>query len=162
MLVLSRAQVEPLLDLDRVRDAVGAALSDLSAGRASMPDRVAASVEEEDAFLGAMPAYLPSSEALTAKLVSVFPHNRDRPTHQAVLVCFDARTGTPIALMDATSITAARTAAGSALSADLLARPDARVLAVLGTGVQARAHLLAVSRVRARPSDASEAPVRPM
>lgn len=148
MLVLSRAEVEPLLDPDRLREVVGAAMADLSAGRASMPNRVAAVVEEREAFLGAMPAYLPSSGALTTKLVSVFPRNLDRPTHQAVLVCFDDRTGTPLALMDATSITAARTAAGSAVSADLLARPDARVLAVLGTGVQARAHLLAMSRVR--------------
>jgi len=148
VLVLSRAEVEPLLAPDRLREAVGEALADLSAGRASMPNRVAASVEELDAFLGAMPAYLPSSGALTTKLVSVFPRNEDRPTHQAVLVCFDARDGRPLALMDATSITAARTAAGSALSAELLARPDARALAVLGTGVQARAHLLAMTRVR--------------
>jgi ornithine cyclodeaminase/alanine dehydrogenase-like protein (mu-crystallin family) len=148
MLVLSAADVESVLDLDRLLDAVAAAMADLSAGRASMPNRVAADVEERQAFLGAMPAYLPSSDALTTKLVSVFPGNRDHPTHQAVIVCFDTRNGTPVALMDATFITAARTAAGSALSTKLLARGDARVLAVLGTGVQATAHLFAVPRVR--------------
>jgi ornithine cyclodeaminase len=149
MLVLSGAEVEPLLDPDLLLEAVSAAMADLSAGRASMPNRVAAAIPDLEAFLGAMPAYLPSSGALTTKLVAVFPRNTDRPTHQAVLVCFEAATGSPVALMDATAITAERTAAGSALAARLLAREDARTLAVLGTGVQADAHVRAVTRVRA-------------
>src|SRR3989442_1830814 len=124
-------------------------MADLSAGRASMPARIAALVPECDGLLAAMPAYLPSAGALTTKLVSLFPRNTDRPTHQAVIVVFDPAHGTPVALMDGEAITAARTAAGSALATDLLARRDARVLAVLGTGVQARAHLRAVPRVRA-------------
>lgn len=148
MLVLNKAEVGSLLDLDELVGAVAKAMADLSAGNASMPNRIAALVPEHDAFLAAMPAYLPSSRTLTTKLVSLFPRNRDRPTHQAVVVCFDPDTGTPIALMDAESITAARTAAGSALSTKLLAREDARVLAILGTGVQARAHARAVVRVR--------------
>jgi ornithine cyclodeaminase len=148
VLVLSRADVERLLDLDRLREAVAGAMADLSAGRASMPARIAATVPERDALLAAMPAYLPSSGALTTKLVSLFPRNTDRPTHQAVIIAFDPRNGTPLALMDGEAITAARTAAGSALATDLLARRDARVLAVIGTGVQARAHLRAVPRVR--------------
>jgi ornithine cyclodeaminase len=148
VLVLSRTDVERLLDLDRLREAVARAMADLSAGRASMPARIAATVAEQGALLAAMPAYLPSSGALTTKLVSLFPRNTDRPTHQAVIVAFDPATGTPAALMDGEAITAARTAAGSALATDLLARPDARVLAVIGTGVQARAHLRAVPRVR--------------
>jgi alanine dehydrogenase len=149
VLVLSRADVERLLDPDRLREAVARAMADLSAGRASMPPRIAANVAERDGLLAAMPAYLPSSKALTTKLVSLFPRNTDRPTHQAVIVVFDPENGTPVALMDGEAITAARTAAGSALSTDLLARRDARVLAVVGTGVQARAHLRAVPRVRA-------------
>src|SRR5437660_1475847 len=124
-------------------------MADLSAGRASMPARIAALVGERDGLLAAMPAYLPSPGALTTKLVSLRPRNTDRPTHQAVIVVFDPAHGTPVALMDGEAITAARTAAGSALATDLLARRDARVLAVLGTGVQARAHLRAVPRVRA-------------
>ena len=123
-------------------------MADLSAGKASMPARIAAIVPERDALLAAMPAYLPSSGALTTKLVSLFPKNTDRPTHQAVIVVFDAEYGTPLALLDGEAITAARTAAASALSTDLLARRDAQVLAVIGTGVQARAHLRAVPRVR--------------
>jgi alanine dehydrogenase len=149
LLVLGRAEVERLLDPDRLRVAVAAAMADVSAGTVSMPNRVAATIPEAGGWLGAMPAYLPSAGALTTKLVSLFPHNRDRPTHQAVLVSFDPATGTPEAVMDATSITAARTAAGSAVATELLARLDARTLAILGTGAQARAHSLAVSRVRA-------------
>lgn len=148
MLVLDKREVESLLDPDALRAAVAAALSDLSAGRASMPTRIAAIVAERDALLAAMPAYLPSAGALTTKLVSLFPRNTDRPTHQAVIVAFDPATGTATALMDGEAITAARTAAGSALATDLLARRDAETLVVIGTGVQARAHLRAVSRVR--------------
>jgi ornithine cyclodeaminase/alanine dehydrogenase-like protein (mu-crystallin family) len=148
VLVLSKRDVESLLDLDALRDAVRAALVDLSAGRASMPTRIAAQVVEREALLAAMPAYLPGAGALTTKLVSLFPRNTDRPTHQAVIVAFDPQTGTPAALMDGEAITAARTAAGSALATDLLAPSGASTLAVLGTGVQARAHLRAVTRVR--------------
>lgn len=149
MLVLNRRETEALLDPDGLRRAVAAAMVDVSSGQASMPPRIAAAVDERDAFLAAMPAYLPSVGGLAAKLVTLFPHNRgDRPTHQAVVLVFDPHDGSPVALVDGTSITAARTAAGSALSVDLLARPDSRVLAILGTGVQARAHARAVTRVR--------------
>jgi len=148
VLFLDKREVESLLDPDALRAAVGAALADLSAGRASMPTRIAALVAEKDALLAAMPAYLPSAGALTTKLVSLFPRNTDRPTHQAVILAFDPLTGSPAALMDGEAITAARTAAGSALATDLLARKDAASLAVLGAGVQARAHLRALPRVR--------------
>ncbi len=147
--MLAKTDVEGLLDTDLLREAVARALGDLSAGRASMPTRIAAQVAERDAILAVMPAYLPGAEALTTKLVSLFPRNVDRPTHQAVIVAFDPATGTPAALIDGESITALRTAAGSALATDLLARKDARTLVVIGTGVQARAHLDAVRRVRA-------------
>jgi ornithine cyclodeaminase/alanine dehydrogenase-like protein (mu-crystallin family) len=148
VLLLTREEVESLIDPDALRAAVAAALADLSAGRASMPTRIAALVPEAEGLLAAMPAYLPSASALTTKLVSLFPRNTDRPTHQAVIVAFDPRTGTPAALMDGEAITAARTAAGSALATELLARKDAKTLVVIGTGVQARAHLRAVPRVR--------------
>jgi ornithine cyclodeaminase len=150
MLILSRAEVRELLDLDALIDALGQAMADLSAGSVSMPERVAALVPEHDGFLAAMPGYLPSREALVSKLVTLFPRNAGTPTptHQAVIVAFDPQTGAPAALLDGTEITAARTAACSALSVRLLAREDASVLAVLGTGVQARFHTRAVVRVR--------------
>ena len=149
MLILSRSDVERLLDPDALREAIARAMADLSAGRVSMPLRIAAIVAERDGLLAAMPAFLPSANALTTKLVSLFPRNTDRPTHQAVIVAFDPDNGSPAALMDGEAITAARTAAGSALATDLLARKEAAVLAVIGTGVQARAHLRALARVRA-------------
>jgi ornithine cyclodeaminase len=149
--VLSRSETESLLDPDELRHVVGRAMVDVSEDRASMPARIAAEVQGVDGLLLAMPGYLPSSDGLAAKLVTLFPENAGTawPTHQAVVIVFDAATGTPAALVDGTSITAARTAAGSALATDLLALPDARVLAVLGTGVQARSHARAVTRVRA-------------
>jgi alanine dehydrogenase len=146
MLVLTRSEVEELLDLDALVDALAAAHAELSAGTVSLAPRVAA-FADEDGLLGAMPAHVPGI-GLGCKLVTLFPHNRDRPTHQAMIALFDPGTGSPVALLDGTYITATRTAAGAALAARLLARPDARVLAVLGTGVQARAHLRAFAPVR--------------
>ena len=136
MLVLSRSEVEELLDLGALLDALAAAHAELSAGKASVVPRVGASAGDVG-ILGAMPAYVPSS-GLGCKLVTLFPGNRDRPTHQALIALFDPATGTPVALMDGTYITAMRTAAAAALATRLLARPDARILAILGTGVQSR------------------------
>jgi alanine dehydrogenase len=147
VIVLTRPQVEELLDLDELVEAVAAALADLSAGAASMPPRIAALVPEQEGLLGAMPAYLPSA-GLAVKLVTLFPRNRDRHTHQAAIMVFDPANGSPLALMDGTYITATRTAAASALATRLLARKDASVLAIIGTGVQARSHARALVRVR--------------
>ena len=145
MLVLTRADVEELLDLDELVGALARAHEELSSGTVSMPPRIAALAA--DGLLGAMPAYLPSA-GLGCKLVSLFPHNTDRPTHQAAIVLFDPSNGSPVVLMDGTYITATRTAAAAALAARLLARPDAKVLAILGTGVQARSHARAFARIR--------------
>src|SRR5258708_19193169 len=133
MLVLTRADVEELLDLDELVGALARAHEELSSGAVSMPPRIAALAA--DGLLGAMPAYLPSA-GLGCKLVSLFPGNVDRPTHQAEIVIFDPANGTPIAVMDGAYITAMRTAAAAALSAPLLAPPHARVLAILGAGAQ--------------------------
>lgn len=146
MIILSRAQVKALLDPDALIDAVAAALVDVSAGRASVPPRIAAFAP--DGLLGAMAAWVPSADTLAAKLVSLFPRNRDLPTHQALIAVFDPRTGTPTAVLDGEEITAQRTAAASALATRLLAREDAQVLAIVGTGVQAASHARYVSRVR--------------
>jgi ornithine cyclodeaminase len=146
VILLSQRDVEELLDLDALVDALADAHRELSEGRASMPPRIAA-FAERNGLLGAMPAYLPSA-GLACKLVSLFPENRDRHTHQALIAVFDETNGTPVALMDGTYITATRTAAGSALATRLLAREDAHVLAILGAGVQARTHADALRRVR--------------
>jgi len=150
MRILSRTDVERLLDLDRLIDALGEAMIELSAGKVSMPARVGASLPEQDAWLGAMPAWVPGRAALAAKLVTVFPGNaaRDLETHQALVAVFDPETGVCEAILDGTYLTAARTAAGSALATRVLALPDAAVLAILGTGVQARMHGKVIPRVR--------------
>jgi alanine dehydrogenase len=143
VLVLSQDDVRSLLDLDELIDALADAFAEVSSGRASVPPRVAAFVPERG-LLAAMPGY--AAGVLETKLVSVFPGHE--PSHQALIAVFDPSTGTPLAVMDGTYITATRTAAASALSTRLLAREDARVLAILGTGVQARSHIDAVTRVR--------------
>ena len=150
MIILNEDQVESLLDLDELVDALASAMVDLSLGRASVPSRIGALVKEHDALLGAMPAYCPSAGVLASKLVTLFPRNAGGPypTHQAVIVVFDPSNGHPVALMDGTYITAARTAAGSALATRLLSRESSRSLAILGTGVQAWAHIRAIPRVR--------------
>jgi ornithine cyclodeaminase len=147
VIILSQAEVRELLDPDELVDALADAHRDLSEGKASMPPRIAAMVQEQDGLLGVMPSYLPSA-GLACKLVTLFPHNEDRETHQAVICVFDPENGTPLALMDGTYVTATRTAAGSALATRLLARGDAHVLALIGTGVQARSHARALRRVR--------------
>jgi ornithine cyclodeaminase/alanine dehydrogenase-like protein (mu-crystallin family) len=146
MLVLTRSQVEELLDLDALLDALAAAHAELSAGRASLPPRVAAFTE--NGLLGAMPGFV-AGGGLGAKLVSLFPRNKPPlPTHQAAIVLFDEESGLVTAVMDGTYITAIRTAAAAALAAKLLARPDAGVLAILGTGVQSRSAQEMFPRVR--------------
>ena len=121
-------------------------MREFSAGRAVVPPRVAARIAPQEAMLAAMPAYLPSKRALTAKLVTQFPHNTDRPSHQALVCCFDPDDGTPLAIMDGEYLTNARTAAGSVLSSRLLAREDAHDVVVIGTGALARAHVTAFTR----------------
>jgi ornithine cyclodeaminase/alanine dehydrogenase-like protein (mu-crystallin family) len=142
--VLGQDEVLRLLDVDLLIPSLERAFVELSAGRASVPPRVAASVPELG-LLAAMPGYVDG--VLAAKLVSVFPGHD--PSHQALIAVFDAETGTPRAVMDGTHITAVRTGASSAVATRALARRDARVLAVLGAGVQGRSHLDAVRRVRA-------------
>jgi ornithine cyclodeaminase len=145
MLVLTRAEVEELLDLDDLVEALARAHAELSAGSVSMPPRIASFAP--DGLLAAMPAYVPSA-GLGAKLVTLFPGNVDRPTHQATIMLFDPETGTPAALLDGTYVTEARTAGAAALAARLLARADAKTLAILGTGAQARSHAAAFARLR--------------
>src|SRR5206468_11912717 len=100
VILLSQQDVQDLLDLDALVDALADAHRELSEGKASMPPRIAA-FAERNGLLGAMPAYLPSA-GLACKLVSLFPENRDRHTHQALIAVFDQTNGTPVALTDGT------------------------------------------------------------
>jgi alanine dehydrogenase len=147
VLVLSEADVTGLLDADELLAALADAFRALSAGRASVPPRVAAHAEA--GLLGAMPVHL-QGVALGAKLVAVFPgnHATGQPSHQGLIAMFDEADGTPLAVMDAARITALRTGAAAAVAAGALARPDAAVLAILGAGVQGHSHLETFPRVR--------------
>ena len=149
-LLLSEADVRAVLSMDDLIAAMETALADFSAGRVTQPLRTVLEVGEHHAFYGVMPAYLPGTPALGTKLVTVFGGNTmlGLPTHLALIVLLDPHTGALRALMDGRYITEARTAAVSAVSVDHLAREDARTLAIVGSGVQARSHLEAISRVR--------------
>jgi len=145
-LLLDAAEVERWLEPDELREVMAQTLMDLSAGRAAAPPRIA--VRAPEGLLAAMPGW--AAGVLGAKLVTVFPGNAARGLegHQALIALFDGATGAPLAVLDGTAITAARTGAVSAAATDALARKEARVLAILGTGVQAEAHGRAVRRVR--------------
>ena len=149
-ILLTEADVKALLTMDDLIPAMGTALAAFSAKQVTQPLRTVLTVGEQHAFYGVMPAYIPGSPALGTKLVTVFGGNpaRGLPTHLATIVLLDPETGALLALMDGRYITESRTAAVSAVSVQHLAREDANVLAILGTGVQARSHLEAIVRVR--------------
>jgi len=140
VIVVSKDDVRELLDLGELRQALSVALIALARGDTSVPARVAASTN--DGLLAAMPGYVPGL-GLAAKLVGVFGGNArlGLPSHQAVIVVFDENTGSPVAVMDGTEVTATRTAMTAAIAAAAVARPDAGVLAILGAGVQGTSHL---------------------
>ena len=148
LLYLSRADVEGLLDVAAMLEALGEALVVFSSGKTSVPARIAARVEGKG-LLGVMPGYVPGV-ALESKLVSVFPENDHHglPSHQGLIALFDEATGTPLALMDGTYITAIRTGGTAAVAARALARDDAAVLAILGAGAQGWSHLQTFPRIR--------------
>jgi alanine dehydrogenase len=148
LLYLSRADVERLLDVDAMLDALGKALVVFSSGVTAVPPRAGARVADRG-ILGVMPGYVPGI-ALEAKLVSVFPanHHHGLPSHQGLIAIFDEDDGAPLAIMDGTYITAIRTGGTAAVAARALAREDAVVLAILGAGVQGGSHLETFPRVR--------------
>ena len=148
LLYLSRADVEQLLDVDAMLEALARALEVYSSGVTSIPPRSAARTGDGN-LLGVMAGYVPGI-ALETKLVSVFPGNdeHDLPSHQGLIALFDEKTGAPLALMDGTYITAIRTGGTAAVAARALAREDASVLAILGAGVQGWSHLETFPRVR--------------
>jgi len=149
MMFLDEERVQALLRWDELVPVMQKALIDFSAGRVVQPVRTVLPVPEQDAFFGIMPAVY--GNVMGTKLVSVFPRNAKRGlhTHLATIHLMRADTGEPLAVMDGRLITASRTAAVSAIATNLLSSEHARVLAILGSGVQARAHLEALKLVRA-------------
>ena len=149
-LLLSEKDVRVVLGMDDLISAMETALYQFSAGGVRQPLRNIVDLGDRHAFYGVMPAYMAQPAALGTKLVSVYHTNAERglPSHLATIVLHDPETGALLAILDGRYITEARTAAVSAASAKHLARKDARVLAVLGSGVQARSHIDALTRVR--------------
>ncbi len=149
-LVISQSEVRRLLPMGRCIELMAEALATLGRGEAENPLRWPMRVPEGRGVLGLMPGSMASPPALGLKIVSIFPHNHGTPydSHQGVVMLFDPEHGFPTAILDASEITAIRTAAVSGLATRLLARDGASDLAILGSGVQARSHLEAMREVR--------------
>jgi ornithine cyclodeaminase/alanine dehydrogenase-like protein (mu-crystallin family) len=146
--LITEDQVRQVLHYERLIPAIEQALIDFSAGKVQQPVRTVMRVPEHNAWFAAMPAVY--NDVMGAKLVSFYPHNAERgiPTHLAMILLLRASTGEPLAAMDARLITEMRTAAVSAVATRRLAPEGANILAILGSGVQARSHIEALRRVR--------------
>ena len=136
-------KVRRLLRIDELIAAMRKVLAEFSAGKWQQPVRGVLS--QNGGFFGVMPA---SGESMGIKMVTFYPANTELPTHMAVIALFDPKTGEPLALMDGRYITEMRTAAVSAVATDALASRDAKVLTLLGAGVQAHAHFEVLPHVR--------------
>jgi len=147
-LFLNEDQVRQHLQMADLIPAMEKALIDFSAGKVTQPVRSVIKVDPPGGFLGLMPGSTP--DGLGLKAVTFYPSNAERgiPTHMATIFLVDPQTGAPLAIMDGRLITEMRTAAVSAAATKLLASPDAKILAILGSGVQARSHLEALQLVR--------------
>jgi ornithine cyclodeaminase/alanine dehydrogenase-like protein (mu-crystallin family) len=143
---LEESTVGRLLSMEEVIPAMERALADFSSGTVVQPVRTMLPVAEHQGFLGLMPAY--TGSALGAKLVAFYPRNTSVPTHHATILLFEPETGEPLVTMDGRLITEVRTAAVSAVATNHLARAAASVLAIIGSGMQARSHLDALRLVR--------------
>jgi ornithine cyclodeaminase len=151
LLVLSHDDVRRLLPMDECIELMEAALSDLARGRAWQPLRFVIRPPEEKTLMGLMPAHRSEPQrAYGLKAICIFPENpaRGLDAHQGGVLLCDGETGQLRALLDASAVTAVRTAAVSAVATRALAREDAKELAILGAGVQARSHLEALPHVR--------------
>ncbi len=149
LLVLSEDQVRAVLTYDDLIPTIRRALMEFSAGRVQQPLRTVMRVAAETGWFALMPAVY--GDVMGAKLVTFYPKNAglQKHTHHAMIQLFRADTGEPLAVMDGRLITEMRTAAVSAVAVDHLAHPQAEVLAILGSGVQARSHLRALQGIRA-------------
>ena len=147
VMFLDEERIARLLSWEKLIPAMERALAEFSQGRVLQPVRQMLTIEEEKRYLGIMPAV--AETAMGLKLVSFYPGNAgtDVPTHMAMVLLFRADTGEPLAVMDGRLITEMRTAAVSAAATQYLAAPESRVLALLGSGVQAQAHLEALSHL---------------
>jgi ornithine cyclodeaminase/alanine dehydrogenase-like protein (mu-crystallin family) len=150
MLILSQAEVERLLPMPACVELMAETLATLARGDAVLPLRTILLIPETKNAFGVMPAYLGTPKAIGAKIITVYPdnHGTEFDSHQGAVLLFDPDNGSLAAILDATAITTIRTAAVSAVATRLLARERASRLAIIGSGVQAHAHLEAMLAVR--------------
>jgi ornithine cyclodeaminase len=150
LLLLSAKDVQQALPMPVAVDAMRAAFRELSAGTCNVPNRTHIATADGGGDALFMPSYSPGQGLFGLKVVTLFEGNRalGLPFIQGVVLVLDGQTGTPRAVLDGASLTALRTGAASGVGTDLLARPDARVAAIFGAGVQARTQLRAVAVVR--------------
>ena len=150
LLVISQDEVRQLLPMGECIDLMDQALRTLARGDAVQPLRSATWLPDRSGLIGLMPGYLGQPQSLGVKVVTVYPgnHGTDFDSHQGAVMLFDVDNGSPLAILDATEITAIRTAAVSAVATRFLSREDATSLALLGSGTQARTHLEALMLVR--------------
>lgn len=150
MIVLGKSDIERLLDMPTCIGLMEAALASLARGEVIHPLRPVVPVPQTKNVFAVMPAYSSALRAFGTKIISVYPdnHGTDLDSHQGLVVLFDGTRGNPIAIMDAASITAIRTAAVSGVATKLLATPNAKTVAIVGAGVQARTHARAMLAAR--------------
>jgi ornithine cyclodeaminase/alanine dehydrogenase-like protein (mu-crystallin family) len=148
--ILNANDVRQALPMRSAIEAMKSAFAQLSTGNATVPIRSHVEVEQHEGITLFMPALLHESQDLAIKIVSVFPRNLERglSTINALVVAIDPETGIPTAVIEGASLTAIRTGAASGAATDLLARTDSSVVAIFGSGVQARTQLEAVCTVR--------------
>jgi len=150
VLVVGHDQVKDLLPMEECIEVIEGVFRTLARGDVVLPLRQAVWQPDRKGLLGMMPAYLGSPQAIGGKFVTVFPGNSETPfeSHQGVVLLFECENGRLQAIVDASSITAIRTAAASGVATRALARGDAHDLAILGSGTQASMHLSSMRAVR--------------
>jgi alanine dehydrogenase len=150
VLIVNQSEVRRLLPMDECIDVMAEALAAVARGEAILPLRPILWLPERVGVLAMMPGYLANIDAVGLKVITVFPgnHGTKYDSHQGAVLLFETTHGQLLALMDASAITAIRTAAVSGVATRLLARGDAQSLAILGSGVQAKTHLAAMMQSR--------------
>ena len=150
MRIITESEVPGLLPMAECMDVMAGALTTLAKGGAILPLRPLMRIPPKAGILGMMPAYMDAPDAMGVKVITVFNgnHGTEYDSHQGVVLLFEAHHGSIVAVIDASSVTAIRTAAVSGVATRLLARADASDLCILGSGVQARTHLDAMRIAR--------------
>ncbi len=150
VLIINQSEVERLLPMDDCLALMREAFERCARGEAFFPLRPFIMLPDQRGVLAMMPGYLTHPITIGVKVITVFPNNLGTPldAHQGPVLLFDAANGALVAMLDASALTAIRTAAATAVATDVLARDDAETLAILGSGVQAATHLEAIRLVR--------------